>query len=148
MRATGLVSCDVATIMSIDLRPFGVDHGVDQILVFAEKGDVEGTLELGGHRDHTWDHELLQDDRISNYWEFIQNAEVKIKFDVEFGGDNFVAMAASMLGVALEVIAVVASVPWLRYGYVSGTLKRTEFRALPAKPAPLAAVPPRAMLAR
>ena len=27
------------------------------------------------------------------------------------------------------------SVPWLRYGYVSGTLKRTEFRAL-ARPAP------------
>ncbi|MBX9974279.1 LGFP repeat-containing protein [Cytobacillus firmus] len=103
MRATGLVSYDVLMAVSIDLRPFG-----GPVIVFAEEGDVEGTLVLGGNRAHTWDT-IDMDSRIKDNWQFMRKAGISSSFTVEFGPGDLLAIIASIIGVPVGIIILIAS---------------------------------------
>src|SRR5262245_12316352 len=103
MRSTGTLSYDVLMSMSIDLQSAG-----GPVIVLAEKGNVEGSLILGGHKEHTWDF-LGTDDRIKTHWPLIRNARVHTDFTVEFGLGDVVQLVASILGVPVFIIAMIAA---------------------------------------
>lgn len=118
-RSTGALSYDVLLIMSVDLRALG-----GPLLTFAEKGDVEGTLVLGGNRAHVWSQEG-SDARIRDNWELIRNADVSWVFKVEFGPGDVLALVATILGVPLAAIGILLGGAWLgdkkkACGYVEG----------------------------
>lgn len=102
MRSTGALSYDVLMVVFIDLRPFG-----GPVLAFTEKGDVEGTLVLGGHRAHTWD-EFGMDSRIKDNWQVIRKAKATGTFKVEFGPGDLLAVVATVLAIPVIAIAVIA----------------------------------------
>lgn len=102
-RATGALSYDVLTVFSFDFRDAG---GVG--FTFAEKGDVEGTLVLGGNREHVWS-QSGSDARIRDNWEALKRARVTIKFTVDFGPGDFLALVGTVLGVPLAVVGLVVA---------------------------------------
>jgi len=102
MRSTGALSYDVLMTMTIDLRRFG-----GPVIAFAEKGDVEGTLVLGGNRAHTWNH-VGSDQRIKDHWDLVRAARVTSEFKVDFGPGDLLALLGTMLGAPIAVIALVA----------------------------------------
>jgi hypothetical protein len=103
MRSTGVLSYDVLMVLSIDLRAFG-----GPVIAFAEKGDVEGTLVLGGNRAHTWDT-LGMDANIKDHWDLVRTARVTSTFTVEFGGGDLLKVVGSILALPVAVIAMVAA---------------------------------------
>src|SRR5262245_26945255 len=102
MRSTGALGYDVLMVMSIDLRAFG-----GPVIAFAEKGDVEGTLVLGGSRTHPWD-DFDMDPRIKDHWDLIRTARVTTTFTVDFGPGDLLKVIGSILAVPFVVIAMIA----------------------------------------
>jgi hypothetical protein len=102
MRSTGALGYDVLMVMSFDLREFG-----GQVIGFHEKGDVEGTLVLGGNRAHTWDH-FGMDERVKENWDLIRKTRVTSVLRVDFGPGDVLAIVGSTLAVPLIVLAAIA----------------------------------------
>ncbi|HEU5320803.1 MAG TPA: hypothetical protein VFX28_08370, partial [Methylomirabilota bacterium] len=106
MRSTGALSYDVLMVTTFDLQPFG-----GPVLTFTEKGDVEGTLVLGGNRAHVWDQKGM-DDRIKNHWDVLRTARATTTLTVDFGPGDVLALVATVIGVPLAAIAMLVGGAW------------------------------------
>jgi hypothetical protein len=107
IRATGAVSYDVA----IATTP-KVQDARGRTLSFAETGDVEGTLVLGGNREHTWDHKG-SDEFVRDNWDALRDCDFTTVLKVDFGVGDVLAVAASILGIPVAVIALAAGGAWM-----------------------------------
>lgn len=75
-------------------------------LTFLEEGDVEGTLVLGGSRDHPWDRDG-QIDVIRQQWDACRSCQVTTSLKVNFGIGDLLAMIATVVGIPVAVIGMV-----------------------------------------
>ncbi|MCM3906074.1 MAG: hypothetical protein ND866_30690 [Pyrinomonadaceae bacterium] len=85
IRATGTLSYDVAIASAFDFKDSN-GRGI----AFAEEGDVEGTLVLGGNREHTWKKTGF-DPFIRDNWDTLQSAGLKTVLKVDFGAGDVLA---------------------------------------------------------
>jgi hypothetical protein len=101
IRSTGALSYDVLMTTMFDVKDAN-----GKFIVFAQKGDVEGTLVLGGNRAHTWDESGV-DERIRDNWDALSNAKASSYLKVDFGPGDVAALVATVVGVPLAIIGIV-----------------------------------------
>jgi hypothetical protein len=104
-RATGAPSYDVMVVLALDY--LGADG---KARAFVERGDIEGTLVLGGNRDHTWEHKG-SDPWIADNWDELAGCGYRASLKVDFGPGDLLAMVATIVGVPVAIVgaAVVAA---------------------------------------
>ncbi|MGQ8826259.1 LGFP repeat-containing protein [Bacillus sp. NA_146.1] len=98
---SGAVSYDVIMVITLDLREWG-----GPVLAFTERGDVEGSLSIGGDENHTWGKfrphdgdDWKVDERIREHWDKIRHSGWQYAFKVNFGaGDLFGLVAGILVG--------------------------------------------------
>ncbi|MGW4368035.1 LGFP repeat-containing protein [Nocardia takedensis] len=77
-----------------------------------EKGDVEGSLVLGGSRDHPWDHGLWRDQWIQDNWEQLKECEFRTILRVDFGPGDLLAMIGTVVGVPAALLGAAVLGAW------------------------------------
>lgn len=75
-------------------------------LAFYEKGDVEGTLVLGGSRDHSWDQDG-QIGLIREQWDAFRSCQVTTSLKMNFGPGDLLAMVATVIGIPVAMVGLV-----------------------------------------
>lgn len=101
IRSTGALSYDVALAMA-----FNFSDSTGRGIAFVEEGDVEGTLILGGNREHTWERSGY-DPFIENNFDALRNVRVTSALRVDFGLGDVLLLLGSGLGIGLLVVGAV-----------------------------------------
>jgi hypothetical protein len=113
VRATGALSYDFAIATALI---FADGSGTGR--AFSTKGDVEGTLTIGGNRDHPWD-DWGNDNWISEHWDNIVSCLSRTELTVEFNESNLLGHIGSIIGIPLLVIGAIAAGAWFGENYDS-----------------------------
>jgi hypothetical protein len=108
IRSTGALSYDVAIATAFNFQA----PETGRALAFAEAGDVEGTLVLGGNRAHTWERSG-RDAYIAHNWDGLRAAGVKHVLRVDFGAGDVLALVGSLLGFPLAGLGVALAGAWV-----------------------------------
>ena len=111
VRATGALSYDFVIATALN-----VADGSGTGRAFHAKGDVEGTLTLGGNRDHTWD-DWATDNWISENWDAIVGCSSHTELTVEFNESNLFGHIGTVLGIPIIAIGALAAGAWFGENY-------------------------------
>lgn len=101
VRATGALSYDFSVVTAL---AFADAQGVTR--AFSTKGDVEGTLTLGGNREHKWDF-WGSDSWIAENWGGLVGCASETRLSVEFNESNLAGHIGTILGIPFVVIGTI-----------------------------------------
>lgn len=101
VHATGALSYDFSIATALN---FADAQG--RTRAFTAKGDVEGSLTLGGSRNHSWDY-WANDSWISSNWDALLVCSVETRLSVEFNESNLAGHIGTLLGIPLVIIGTI-----------------------------------------
>jgi hypothetical protein len=111
VRATGALSYDFRIATALD---FADAAGTGR--AFFAQGDVEGTLTLGGNREHKWE-DWGSDNWIRDNWDALVTCGTHTALTVEFTFDQLMGHIGTILGIPLIVIGVLLAAAFVDDNY-------------------------------